>query len=147
MALRQWFLRCTPGISTLLLLIAVEYNLRLGQSGFRYIIHDRREPDYVPSILCQLLFSAYSITLHLFGFLFPIRLALAARAAAQQIWKAHLELKARRMHKETDEKIAKTQPPIQVIVIPCYKESVETIQDTLSVLASHQYAKQTYDVR
>ncbi|RMZ86575.1 hypothetical protein DV736_g6198, partial [Chaetothyriales sp. CBS 134916] len=145
MVFRKWFLRCTPGITTLFLLAVVEYNLQLGRSVYCYIFYNYLEPGYTPSVVSQLLFSAYSIILHLFGVYFPVRLIVAAHRAASTIWAVHLELRADQDRASPAKKLA-LQPVIQVIVLPCYKENIETIQETLSVLASHRDARETYEV-
>ncbi|RMZ83233.1 hypothetical protein DV738_g1238, partial [Chaetothyriales sp. CBS 135597] len=145
MVFRQWVLRCAPGITTLLLLAVVEYNLQLARSVYCYIFYNHLEPGYTPSLVWQGLFSAYSIILHLFGVYFPIRLILATRRATRTVWAAHLDFRADQTR--TSEAEDAVLPPVtHVIIIPCYKESVETIEETLAVLASHRDARQAYCV-
>ena len=38
------------------------------------------------------------------------------------------------------------EPVIHAIILPSYKEDIDTLRETLSVLASHFLAKPTYDV-
>lgn len=38
------------------------------------------------------------------------------------------------------------EPVIHAIILPSYKEDIDTMRETLSVLASHVLAKPTYDV-
>jgi hypothetical protein len=147
MAVAYWFLRCMPGISTLLLLIVVEYSLQLGRSTYHYVFHAQYQLEYTPPLIWQLLFAVYSIFLHLVGVLFPIRLARAARRATRSIWTAHMNLRARGSREEKAAETENAYHVMQVVIIPCFKESIETIRDTLNVLASHQHAKASYDVR
>lgn len=46
----------------------------------------------------------------------------------------------------TDGDLPKTEPVVHAIVIPNYKEEVDTLKETLEVLASHPQAHSTYDV-
>lgn len=147
MSLFRWLQRCVPGLSTLLLLTLLEYALQVVRSTYFYLCCNNPGPTHVAPVFWQLLFCAYSIFLHTLACLFPVRLSLAARSAAQSIWHEHLKLRAR---KEQDMKAIKSldsHKATMVIIIPSYKESVDTMQDTLSVLANHQDAAEKYDVR
>ncbi|RMD42807.1 hypothetical protein DV735_g2359, partial [Chaetothyriales sp. CBS 134920] len=145
MVFRQWVLRCAPGITALLLLAVVEYNLQLARSVYCYVFYNYLEPGYTPSVVSQLLFGAYSILLHLLGVYFPIRLILATRRATKAVRAAHLDARANQARTNAAED-AVLPPVTHVIVMPCYKESVETIQEALAVLASHRDAREMYCV-
>jgi len=113
----------------------------------------------------QLIFAAYSIFVHLVALGFPIRVSFACWQLTEKIEEAHARL-ARdlpfkklqldfgqlfRIDEDADEKSeVRTNSQslvVHVIMIPCYKEDIENLKDTLRVLASHRDALNAYDVR
>lgn len=139
MATLYWFLRCIPGISTLLLLLLLESSLGVLRSGYAFYYHGRHtESSLATPIGLQILFSVYTLFLHFIAFTFPLRVALAARNAAKAI--RHQHSRDGRPPKQGDRTVT------MVVVIPAYKESLDTMRETLDVLASHQDAGETYDI-
>jgi antirestriction protein len=39
------------------------------------------------------------------------------------------------------------EPLIHAIILPNYKEDMDTLKETLEVMASHQFARSSYEVR
>lgn len=89
----------------------------------------------------QFLLGAHIFVLHTLSFVFPIRAFLALGNVI----------------KKTNETAGVTQDDASlstyersllfVIMIPMYKEDVETLRNTLSVLAAHPLARRSYHVR
>ena len=90
----------------------------------------------------QFLLAAHIFLLHALAFLFPIRAFLALGNVIRK----------------TDETAGVTQQDDEslsiyersllfVIILPTYKEDVETLRNTLSVLAAHPLARRSYHVR
>ena len=124
MAIGLWLQRCTPGVSSLLVLFLLTFS-----EGF---------------------FIFYAIFLHVIISAIPLRIFRGARLATQQM-QAALDASQQESDKTGNQQDSSHQssPPelIHVSIIPSYKESIETLQDTLRILASHRLAKSTYDVR
>jgi len=138
MALYQWFLRCAPGLSILLLFLLIELSLGVGRSTYLYLHHKQPQRPLLDPIVPQLLFSAYSLFLHVLAFVFPLRLANAARTATNGI---------RSYHARDVLPLKQNEPStIMVIILPAYKETLDTMRETLDVLASHTDASTSYDV-
>lgn len=123
MALVLWLQRCTPGLSSLIIMILL--------------------------IFSENFFIFYTVFVHLVISAMPLRIFRGARLATQQILAAleasqqetdQLENPSHSFHQPS------TSEVIHVSIIPSYKESIETLQDTLRILASHSLAKSTYDI-
>ena len=95
MGLLQWLLRCTPGLSTLLLLAFIEYTLRIGQNIYHYLHGDLPHWLEIPSPAAQAAFCAYSILIQLVAILFPFRLSWAAWSATKSIREEYLRIQKR----------------------------------------------------
>lgn len=126
MAVGPWLQRCTPGVSSLMVIFFLAFS--------------------------ESLFIFYTLFVHLVIFAMPLRIFRGARLATQQI-RAGLEASQQDTERHQDQPNNSHQPSpspsemIHVTIIPSYKESIETLQDTLRILASHRLAKTTYDVR
>lgn len=145
MGIGLWLQRCTPGVSSLVIIFL------LGISNMRFFIGGTQEVADGTGLGRQRLtfsegfFIFYTIFLHIVLSAIPLRIFRGARLATQQI-QAALEVS----RQESDQPENLQSPPselIHVSIIPSYKESIDTLQDTLRVLASHRLAKSTYDVR
>lgn len=150
MEIGLWLQRCTPGVSSLVVIFL------LGVSNTRMPTGDTQEMNHDTGLGGQRLtfsegfFIFYTIFLHLVISAMPLRIFRGARLATQQMQEA-LEIS----QKDSDQpesprsRSHQSSPPelIHVSIIPSHKESLETLQDTLRILASHRLAKTTYDVR
>ena len=149
MELFGWLLRCVPGLSTVALLLLIEYALQIVQVGFLRL---RAQPSLVSSpVHAQVAFCVYSTFIHLVAAIFPLRLIRAVKQAARAISAEHVHLKTKQelldAEVRTESRGPRSSSCRHVIIVPCYKESIETIEDTLSVLAQHEGARPDYDVR
>lgn len=150
MAIGFWLQRCTPGVSSLVVIFLLSVsNIRVFAGEAKETIDDtglgRQRLSFSEGF-----FIFYTIFLHLVISAIPLRIIRGARLATQKMQEA-LESS----QKESDQpeipqsRSHQSSPPelIHVSIIPSYKESFETLQDTLKILASHRLAKTTYDVR
>lgn len=124
MAIGLWLQRCMPGVSSLMIILLITFS--------------------------ENFFIFYTIFLHVVISAIPLRIFRGARLATQQI-RAVLEVSQKESDRsESAQDSSHRSSPselIHVSIIPSYKESIETLQDTLKILASHRLAKSTYDVR
>lgn len=124
MAIGLWLQRCTPGVSSLMIIFLLAFSERF--------------------------FVFYTIFLHVVISAIPLRIFRGARLATEQI-QAAIEICQKLSDKPRAPQGSSYQgAPFEVThvsIIPSYKESIETLQDTLRILASHRHAKSTYDVR
>lgn len=145
MGILNWLLRCVPGLSTLLLFCLFEQSLQICRLTYSYFRNEQNPNPASAPLFWQLLFCAYTLFLHTLGILFPLRLWRAARQAADAVWSNHLEQRLALEKKQV--KSLDCRAVTMVIILPAYKESIDTLKETLSVLAAHQDAWSAYDVR
>ena len=87
----------------------------------------------------QWILGIYILVLHFLSSLFPIRAFCALGNVIHNIRKVAVE--------QNDETPSNgEQPLLFAILIPTYKEDVETLSQTLSVLAAHSQARLSYHV-
>jgi hypothetical protein len=156
MSLVRWATRCIPGLSVLALLVLIECALQVFQTSLIGLTYPTGLIKRTNPVVAQFIFSTYTISLHVLALLFPLRLCRAVWAATSAIQQAQYESGNFISKKEKDNdggspKLRCTDGEegdiIHAIIIPIYKEEVETLEDTLSVLASHPAAMHMYDVR
>lgn len=150
MGIGLWLQRCTPGVSSLVII------LLLGISFISSITGHAQEVTHDTGLGRQRLtfsegfFIFYTIFLHVIISAIPLRIFRGARLATQQI-QAVLEASQQESDQpEYPQGHGHQSSPSEIIhvsIIPSYKESIETLQDTLRILTSHRLAKSTYDVR
>lgn len=94
------------------------------------------------------LFSFYSIFVHILAAVFPVRACLAVRYITRQVRKAKSELRTSPAASPLyiSEKNPLDNTLLHVIIIPNYKEDVDTLRATMAVLASHAQAQTSYHV-
>lgn len=152
----RWATRCIPGLSVLALLVLIESALQIFQTTFIGLTYPTGLIKRANPVVAQFLFSTYTIWLHVLALLFPIRLCRAVWSATSAIQKAQYESGNFLSIKEKDNdggspklrsKGIEEGDIVHAIIIPIYKEEVETLEDTLNVLASHPAAREMYDVR
>ncbi|KAK4187720.1 glycosyl transferase family group 2-domain-containing protein [Podospora australis] len=120
-------MRCTPSLSTLAII-------------------------FLLVALSEAFFIFYTIFLHIILTTIPLRVFRGATLAARHI-EAARKASQQEFNDQPDTRESNSSHPscsssevIHVSIIPSYKESLETLQDTLSILASHRSAKTTYDI-
>lgn len=110
----------------------------------------QRGGSYGEATGTQLVFGAYVVFLHLLSILFPARVVWAIGDVTQRIKEAADDKDyVKRQGCQIVKKCAKSMAlpaPLMVIVLPAYKEEMATLEETLSVLASHIQARSTYHV-
>jgi|SRR5271154_3122076 len=155
MSLLSWFCRCVPGLSILAVLALVEFALQILQTEYIGLSYPTFLVRHVTPVFAQTLFVAYSVFLHVLSLAFPLRLCRAVLRATNAIREAHSDnyepLRSSLLRDGSDqdneacEKVA--VGIIMAILIPSYKEEIHILEDTLKVLASHELAQTSYDVR
>lgn len=140
-----WATRCIPAFSCIAvaILLVVGFVLRpygRGEKGHHY-----GEATYP-----QLFLAGYCVFLHLMSIAFPIRVCFAIVDVTRRIREAASVMPNTRRRRvqsiKNDEGTAQFPCPLFVILIPAYKEEVETLEETLRVLASHPQARHSYHV-
>jgi hypothetical protein len=135
-----------------------------------------RHHHYRPEItISQLALVYYTLFVHTLGLLFPIRLCWALRSMtrnlkrvqqqAPQVRKRIGKIQFRSTSSESGyedsissdfseseievytESEYEDKPLVHAIILPNYKEEIDTLRETLDVLASHQLARPSYEVR
>ena len=86
----------------------------------------------------QLVYAYYTIFIHILGVLFTLRLCWATRCMIRNL-NHHQALSS----KKDDEYHANL---VQAIILPNYEEDLDTLRDTLEVLACHGKARSSYEV-
>jgi hypothetical protein len=156
MALARWVTRCIPGLSVLALLVLIESALQIFQTTFIGFTYPTGLIKRANPVVAQFIFSTYTILLHLLAFLFPLRLCRAVWCATSAIRQAQFDSGNFLPNKEKGNDGGSPRlrgsdgddaDIVHVVIIPIYKEEVETLEDALNVLASHSAARQTYNVR
>ncbi|RAL04665.1 glycosyltransferase family 2 protein [Aspergillus ibericus CBS 121593] len=169
----RWSSRCLPGFSILILvsLLFLAFSDHLGWDLWRRWTPARpRKPD--PDLphglnLAQLVFAIYTVVIHLNMFTFTIRLLWSlfwVTRKTQQVFQRRsiliegastLDLTNNPLLDLSDmhsplagESIPKTQTDelVHAIIVPNYREDVDTLRTTLSVLASHPNARSHYEI-
>lgn len=150
MALIHWLQRCTPGVSTLAIVFLLGVCATWSRAGDKQETTDGTKPGREPLTFSEGFFIFYTTFLHIVISALPLRIFRGARLATQQMQAA---LKASQQESDQPENLQSSghQPSssglIHVSILPSYKESIQTLQDTLRVLASHRMAESTYGVR
>ena len=161
MGLLRWFLRCTPGLSVVSLLILLESALRIIEIEWFSSFYPLFLVPIASPALAQFLFIAYSVFLHTLALLFPLRLSASTWAATRDIRALHGQSKPASSNAQPLEDLrnvllernpaqnalTKSSSVKMAVVLPSYKEDIEILESSLRVLASHTLARSTYDVR
>lgn len=150
MAIGLWLQRCTPGVSSLVIIFLLGVsNTSLSAGDVEKMTNDPGLGGQRPTF-SECFFIFYTIFLHIVLSAIPLRIFRGARLATRQM-QAALEVSQQESDQtETSQGRGYQSSPselVHVSIIPSYKESIETLQDTLRILASHRLAKSTYDVR
>jgi hypothetical protein len=99
----------------------------------------------------QLVLSLYTVALHILSIVFPARVFLALGDVIKHVREVAEQKespKSRKTQVIRTEKGSETFPlPVFVIILPAYKEEMNTLEETLRVLAWHPQARHSYHVR
>ena len=99
----------------------------------------------------QLILSVYAVFLHVLSIVFPARVCWAMGDVIKKVKETASSTDKSEKRKSQTVKIGKGksttfQVPIFVVIIPAYKEEMETLEETIKVLASHAQARSSYHV-
>ena len=144
MSFSSWIFRCLPAFSVIFILGLSYAALVVEPYGRRTNCkHEGR------TNASQLILAVFFVILHVFAACFPIRLCFALYDLLQRIRAASHELmyNDQKLSLVQDLPIKLESPSaIHAIIIPSHREELDTLTDTLSVLAVHPAAATTYDV-
>lgn len=145
MSFYLWATRCVPAFSILAVAVLLVLALIIQPHG------REEEGKYNGrATWAQLVLSFYTVLLHIMSIAFPLRVCWSMIDMIRRLRDANMLMpntRRRRMASLKDDEGDFTFPvPLFVIIIPAYKEEMETLETTLRVLASHSQARHCYHV-
>lgn len=142
----SYLTRIIPALSVVAVVVLLFAALVLAPYG-----KSQRGEQHAPSSHSQLILSIYIVLLHIPSVLFPARVCWAIGDIMKKTREtAGLKDDPKSRKTVTVKKGQETMTypsPLFVIIVPAYKEAVETLEETLRVLASHPQARHAYHVR
>ena len=130
--------RITPAVCLSLLVVLLIFSLVIEPFG---AVREGKGRHHGNLTIWQFLLGAHIFMLHTLAFVFPIRAFLAVGNVIRKTNET-AGVGQDNMSLSSDQR-----PLLFVIIIPTYKEDVETLRNTLSVLAAHSLARRSYHVR
>lgn len=98
----------------------------------------------------QMFLGAYTVFLHVMSIAFPARAVWAMQDILRRVKDTAAMTPVPRRRRvasiKNDEGILTFPVPLFVIILPAYKEDMETMETTLRVLAAHPQARHSYHV-
>ena len=145
MSYYAWITRCVPAFSICAVAILLVLALIVQPHG------REEEGKYNgETTWAQLVLSVYTVLLHIMSIAFPLRVCWSMIDMNRRMKDAAAlmpNIRRRRAGSVKSDEGDFTFPvPLFVIIIPAYKEEVETLEMTLRVLASHSQARHCYHV-
>jgi hypothetical protein len=146
MSYYAWFTRCIPAFSICAVAILLVLALIVQPHGREEEGRYNGETTWA-----QLVLSVYTVLLHIMSIAFPVRVCWSMVDMIRRMKDATAIMPNTRRRrvaslKSSDEGDFTFPVPLFVIIIPAYKEEVETLEMTLRVLASHSQARHCYHV-
>jgi len=140
-----WFTRCIPAFSICAVAILLVLALIVQPHG------REEEGKYNgETTWAQMVLSVYTVLLHIMSIAFPLRVCWSMIDMIRRMKDATALMPNTRRRRagsvKSDECDFTFPVPLFVIIIPAYKEEVETLEMTLRVLASHSQARHCYHV-
>ena len=140
-----WATRCIPAFSICAVAILLVLALLVQPHG------REEEGKYNgETTWAQLVLSVYTVLLHIMSIAFPLRVCWSMIDMIRRMRDANALMPNTRRQRtdslKNDEGDLTFPVPLFVIIIPAYKEEVETLEMTLRVLASHSQARHCYHV-
>ena len=138
--------RIIPALSVIAIVVLLVFAFVIAPHGKTV-----RGQDHGEATISQLILSVYTTILHLISINFAARVCWAmgdiiknmkAAASIVDTPKGPKNLVIKNEHGKTSYPM-----PLFVIIMPAYKEEMETLQETSRVLASHSQARRSYHVR
>jgi len=91
--------------------------------------------------LARFVILTYSIFVHILAAVYPVRACFALRGVTEQMKKRE------DVQGDADEAaLVSVQNIRHIILLPSYKEDIQTLRQTLAVLAGHHQARNSYEV-
>ena len=145
MSYYAWITRCVPAFSICAVAILLVLALIVQPYG------REEEGRYNgKTTWAQLVLSVYTVLLHIMSIAFPLRVCWSMIDMNRRMRDAAALMPNTRRRGagsvKSDEGDFTFPVPLFVIIIPAYKEEVETLEMTLRVLASHSQARHCYHV-
>lgn len=141
-----YFTRIIPGLSVTGVVALLVFGFVLSSPYGRT---DREH--YGRATRSQLILSVYTCFLHVLSIMFPARACWAMGDVMRKMKEAAISAEKPRKRKaqihKHDQGTTTYPPLIFIIILPAYKEDIETLKETLRVLTCHAQARQSYHVR
>lgn len=145
MSAYQWFTRCVPAFSICAVLLLLVTALILQPYGL-----GEKGKHSGEATIPQLILSFYTVFLHVFSIAFPMRAVWAMSDILRRVKDAAAMTPVPRRRRvasiKNDEGLFTFPVPLFIIILPAYKEDMDTLETTLKVLASHPQARHSYHV-
>lgn len=145
MSFYAWATRCSPAFSICAVAILLVLALIVQPHG-----REEEGKHNGETTWAQLVLSVYTVLLHIMSIAFPLRVCWSMIDIIRRMKDATTTMPNTRRRRvasiKSDEGDFTFPVPLFVIIIPAYKEEVETLEMTLRVLASHTQARHCYHV-
>ena len=146
MSYYAWVTRCIPAFSICAVAVLLVLALIVQPHGREEEGRYNGETTWA-----QMVLSVYTVLLHIMSIAFPVRVCWSMVDMIRRMKDATAVMpntRRRRVASLTSDEGDFTFPvPLLIVIIPAYKEEVETLEMTLRVLASHSQARHCYHVR
>lgn len=140
-----WATRCIPAFSICAVAVLLVLALVVQPYG-----REEEGKHNGETTWAQLVLSWYTVLLHIMSIAFPLRVCWSMIDMIRRMRDANAAMPSTRRQRvasiKNDEGDFTFPVPLFVIIIPAYKEEVETLEMTLRVLASHSQARHCYHV-
>lgn len=141
-----WTTRCIPAFSCAAVIVLLVFAFIVQPFGKGEKGHHNGE--VTPA---QFVLSIYTVLLHVMSIMFPARVCWSMHDMIRRMKEANAVMPNTRRRRvasmKSDEGDITFPVPLFVIILPAYKEEMETLEMTLQVLASHSQARHCYHVR
>jgi hypothetical protein len=145
MSLFLWTTRCIPALSIIAVGVLLVFSFIVSPLGRGEKGHHNGQTTWPQFVL-----SIYTVLLHLMSITFPARVCYSMLDMNKRMKDASTVMpntRRRRVASLKNDEGDKIFPvPLFVIILPAYKEEMDTLEMTLKVLASHPQARHCYHV-
>lgn len=140
-----WTTRCIPAFSCAAVIVLLVFAFLVQPFGKGEKGHHNGE--VTPA---QFVLSIYTVVLHIMSIMFPARVCWSMQDMIRRMKEANAVMPNTRRRRvasmKSDEGDITFPVPLFVIILPAYKEEMDTLEMTLKVLASHPQARHCYHV-
>lgn len=145
MSAYNWFTRCVPAFSIVAVFVLLVLALIIEPYG-----KGEKGNHNGEATIPQMILSVYTVFLHIMSIAFPARAVWAISDITRRIKDAAAMAPVARRRRvasiKNDEGLLTFPVPLFVIILPAYKEDMDTLETTLRVLGSHPQARHCYHV-